>query len=303
MATVNKRKKKLYAVTINGVDVGGAMSARISYGYENRIKSAPDGLALSVIDSDCQFCRGTVVTQDWVHVIDLLTGTLGTYVCWQRKSGAAAATGYIKYTITNPVIYACSFQVNQGGYITCTFSFECKAADETKGFADMLVPLDDQAAPTYLTAARGGWRVVSTTHGGSLTIYHVKALNFGITMPVAKACNDADLGYTCVDAEEENMTCSGSITFEDFTISTATILAQKLLAATPGDLVLRVVQSAGATSKDITIARCDFGSADENEDVNQPFNDQSLAFEINNDPGTPLTLSGDDKILTIEDAA
>lgn len=299
MATVNKRVYHPEAMTINSVEVGGIMTVAIEEGYENILRSSPDGLrGPSIVDRECQFCRGVIVVQDWPDIISLLLGTIGTCVFYERKSGVAAATGYTKHTITNPVIYAVSLSINKGGYAPVSASFECKAADETKTIADMHAMEDSQAAPTYVSAARGGWRITAATLG-STSIYHLVGFSFAIGMRLVKACNDGDVAYTCVDALIEAMSAGGSINFRDSEITSAKLKVQQLLLASAGSLVLTVVQSSGAASKTITIANVICTSDAENSDVNSDFSGYSVNYEVANNPDTPLTLDGDNKIITI----
>lgn len=309
MATVNNRLKTPQASAINGVDAGGTMTAVITEGYENVMRSAPDGLQLSVIDREVQFVRGVITCQDWVEAVNLLTGAVSTYVFYERKSGVAVGTGYIKHTLTNPVIHRMTIRLAKGGFAVVEFAFECRAADEAETIADMHAMVDDQAAPTYITAARGGYRVITTKHTDYadptpivIDINHVTAFEFSLTLPLVKECNDIDLAYTCVDADLSGMTAAGSIGFQDSEIATAKLKCQQMLLAAEGDLVLTVLQSRGATNKVITISHVIFLSAGENSDVNTPFTGYTAQFDIANDPATPLTLEGTDKIITIADA-
>jgi hypothetical protein len=303
MATVNKRIYHPQALTVNSVAAGGLITVTVLEGYENVMSSPPDGLqGPPIIDREVQFCRGTIVIQDWPDAINLLTGVVGTLVFYERKSGTAEASGYIKHTLTNPVIHQINVALGKGGYITVSASFECKAADETKTIVDMHAMTDSQNAPTYISAARGGWRVVTTAHG-AVSVYHVTGFNFSISLPVAKACNDADIAYTCVDAKQSGMTCGGSLNFQDAEITAAKLKVQDLLLAVASSLVLTVVQSSGAANKVITIARAIFTGDSENSDVNADFGGYSVNFDVANDPSTPLTLDGTNKIITIEDAA
>ncbi len=299
MATVNMRLGLPQAMTINGVDAGGLMTAVIQCGYENIMRSAPDGLEVGLKDKEVQFVRGTIVTQDWVEAVNLLTGAVGTYIFYERKSGVAAATGYVKHTLTNPVIHRVAIGITKGGYAVVTFDFECRAADETKTIADMWALLDSQAAPTYVSAARGGYRVESAAHGGSIDIYHVTAFDFTLTLPLIKACNDADVAYTCVDARLDGLTAGGSISFQCGEITGAILTCQELIAASAAALVLVVTQGGGAADKTITIAGCDFSNIGSSSSVGAPFTEYSAAFDVANDTGTQLTLSGDNKIITI----
>jgi len=300
MVTVNQRVGVPQAHVINGVDAGGAMTAVISAGFDNIMRSSPDGLQVPVKDKEAQYVRGTIVTQDWVDALNILAGALGTYIFYERKSGVAEAAGYIKHTITNPVIDRLTINQSKGGYMTVSFSFECKAADETKTIADMWGLLDEQAAPTYISAARGGWRAVSTVHGAE-NIYHLLSFDFTLTLPLVKACNDADIGYTCVDARLDGLTAAGSLNFQDSSITPVTLelLCQKLLLAAEADLVITLKQSQGAADKVITIANVDFNNTSSNSDVNAPFTNYTAAFDVANDPDVPLTLEGTNKIIAI----
>jgi len=302
MTTVNKRVGIPQAMVINGVDAGGIMTAAISAGYDNIMRSAPDGLQVPLKDKEIQFVRGTIVTQDWIEAINLLTGTLGTKVFYERKSGVAVDTGFIKHTITAPVIHSVNFAFTKGGYSPASFNFECKAADETKGITDMWLPEDDQAAPTHISAARGGYRIESAKHGVDaawIDIHHVTAFNFALALPLVRACNDLDVGYTCVDARLDGLTAAGSISFQDASIATATILCQKLAVAARNSLVLVVTQGGGAADKTITILGVDFNNVGSSSDASTPFTGYNADFEVSNDVTTQLTLAGDNKIITI----
>jgi len=299
MATVNKRVYRPQAMAINGVDAGGAMSANIQEGYDNVLRSSPDGLQVPLRDREVQFCRGTVVTQDWVEAIALLTGTLGTYVFYERKSGVAEASGYIKHTITAPVIHRINLAITKGGYATVSFDFECKPADPTKTIADMHAMTDSQNAPTYIAAARGGFRVVSAVFATTINIYHVTAFNFTIVLRLVKECNDADIGYTCVDALLDGLTANGSISFQDATITAATLLAQMLVTHAKGTLILTLTQGQGSAAKVVTVAGVEFDNAGQTSDANAPFTEFTANFEIANDPTTQLTLAGTNKIINI----
>ena len=308
MATVNNRTGLPQAVTINGVDAGGAMQCRLQEGYEGIVRSGPDGLpGPPLIDRDIQFVRGTIVTQDWVEAINLLTGVVGTYVFSERKSGVAAATGYIKHTLTNPVIYRVRLSANKGQYATVAADFECRAASETATIADMHAVLDSQAAPTHITAARGGYRLTGGKFNTTpaIDIYHLTAADFTIEMPLVKECNDSDIAYTCVDARLDGMTAVGSITFQDSAIAaeSATLVAQKLLLGARSSLEWRLTQSQGATAQDFTIAGVQFHLIAPIADSGRPFTEYACNFEVCQSVGTPLTLDGDNKLLTIAEAS
>jgi len=312
MATVNKRVYSPQAVVINGVNDGGLMTAVIDSGFDNILRSSPDGLQVAVKDKEIQYVRGEIVSQDWSKIIDLLTGAADTYIFYEHKGGSVEEDKeYIKHTITNPVIYDVRLSLSQKGYMTVRAAFECMAADETKGVADMWTQTDDQAAPTYIPAARGGYRVKSTAFkdtaaadpADDIDIYHVTAFDFGIVLPLAKACNDSDVGYTAVDAKLDGLNASGSITFQDAEIGavSARIKCQDLLLNTTNEqLVITVAQGFGGADKVITINGVDFGSIRPNAGSGKEYTDYTAAFDVANfDMEAQLTLAGANKIITI----
>ena len=305
MANVNKRIGSAQASTINGIDAGGMMSASIDEGYDQEFASGPDGLQCPIIDRCTQYCRGSLVSQDWVEMINLLTGTLGTYAFYERKSGVAEATGYVKHTLLNPVVYDAELSLSSGekanALATCSCSFECRAADPANTIANLHVPLDSQAAPTYLPAARGGIRILTTLHG-AVSIYHVTNLSAKITIPIRKASNDGDVAYTAVDADFNGMSVSGSISFQDAAITSAKLKCQDLLLAARSSLVATIRQAGGAANKILTIAGVIFGSAKASPNANADFSEFTVPFKVCNDVTTQLTLAGANKIITIADA-
>ena len=306
MATVNQRTGVPQAMVINGVDAGGAMLAHINEGYDRIIQSEPDGLQVPVSDRFVHYCRGDFVSQDWIEAVNLLTGAVGTYVCHERRSGVVEATGFMKHTLTAPVIHKINLNYSMDRYLTVTADFECRAADPTKTIADMHAMTDGLAAPTYIAPGRGGYRVtaaVLSPLSTPISIYHVTAFNLAVTLPLVKECNDADIGYTCVDARLDGLTAAGSISFQDSTITSAKLKAQDLLLHARADLKLTLTQSGSATAKTITIAGVVFDNIGGNADVTKPFSDYSMPFRVANDSTTQLTLAGTNKILAIADAA
>jgi hypothetical protein len=303
MATVNKRILQPQAITINGIDAGGAMTAQIQKGYDQFFESAPDGLQIPIIDRCTQFCRGSFVSQDWTKLVSLLTGTLGTYVFYERKSGAALATGFVKHSLLNPLVHKASLSLSSGdksnALATLSSSFECRAGDETDALGDLHVMLDSQPAPTHIAAARGGIRIVSCALG-ALAIYHATRLSLDISIPLFKASNDGDVAYTAVDADLNGMSVSGSLSFQDATITAARLKCDDLAVAARGSLVTTIRQAGGAANKILTIAGVIFGSSDQS--AGQDYDEFTMPFRVSNDATTQLTLAGANKIITLADA-
>jgi len=302
MSLTNRRVYSPQASVINGISLGGIVTIAIQEGHDNKVSSSPDGFQVPVVDKTDQFVRGTITVQDWPDAISLLTGTLGTLVFYERKSGVAEATGYIKHTITNPVVYKISISINKGNYATVAADFECRAALDTDTIVVMHAITDSQAAPTANVPALGGWRVVSAIYGGTLNLYHVTGFDFSITLPLIKDCNDGDLAYTAVDALLDGIQASGSLKLQDSGVATSELTTQQLLLAAIGNLVITVKQASGAANKVITIARVLFTS-DSGSSDRTGYASHSLPFDVTNSITVPLTLAGTNKIIVIADAA
>lgn len=309
MATVNKRVRNPQAAVINGIDAGGLMNASIIQGYDTELSSSPDGLGGPALrDYEAEVTRGSLVTQDLVHLVDLATGTVSTKVFYTRKSGVGPDTGYVKNTIVNPVIHRIALTVTKKQYATIGVNFECKAEDETKGMADEWTKTDEQAAPAYVSAIRGGYRIKSAVFTpdddsiSDINIYHMQALSLLIDLMLHATYDDGDVGFTCVDVDEEGGTYNGSITFQDAGIASLQSTAQQVIAAGRGTLAVTLAMSGGATDKVLTIAGVDPKQYTED---NQPgkFSEYTLNFDLSNSTDTPLSLDGTNKLITIEDAS
>jgi hypothetical protein len=306
MSTVNVRARIVRHCIFNGVDAGGSMSADIEAGYDNSLRSEPDGLGGPPLEEDfLEFVRGRYGTHDWIHLIDLLVGTPGTLTCYERKAGCAEAAGYIKHTILGPVIHTAELAITQDQFAITTAAFECRPGDETKGFAAMFTSADAQNAPdTYMAAARGGWRIVSAVFtpdvGDAITIYHNTAFQFRVALTVDKKSNDGDVGYTQVDLIEESGQYGGSIAFEDTAIASSLVTAQRLVAAGRGTLVLAVRQGAGAADKVVTVAGVKFRQMAKSSGTKTA--GHTCSYAITNSTATPLSIAGTNKIITIADA-
>lgn len=302
MTTVNKRNNLPMGMLINGVDAGGLMQCRIAAGYDGIIESAPDGLGLTTVDREAQFIRGSVVTQDFATILDILAGTLANYTFYERKSGVASATGWVKHVLANPVIHRVRLEQAKGSFVTAAFDFECRFASEAATISSTWAMTDSQAAPTFSAPARAGYRVKSTLFG-ELAIYHVLSFSFDLAMRLVKACNDLDIGYTAVDVNlEAGMTAGGSLAIQDATISSAALLTARLLDLGKADLALTLTSSMGAADKIVTVANVLFTGGDADSNVANDFSGYSMAYRVSNDPAMPLTLDGDNPIIAIEDA-
>jgi hypothetical protein len=304
MATVNTRIKVVQAVAFNGVNAGGAMSLACQAGYDKILRSEPDGIGgPAIVDKIAEFCRGAYGTQDWTGFLSVLTAAAANFIGYQRKSGVAEATGFVKHTIVAPVVYRAALNQALDSYMTAVYNFECQAADETKGFADMWTQDDAQAKPAYVSAARGGYRITAASFdpdgaAGAIAFYHLTAFSFAVELLVDKYCNDADVGYTAVDAEADGLTANGSISFEDAAISADQLTAQRLLSAGRGTLTLTVTQGGGAAAKTIALAGVNIEGLDSNA-APRGVTGFTLRYHIANDASVPLTLTGANPILAI----
>ncbi|MCE5184930.1 MAG: hypothetical protein LLF76_02250 [Planctomycetaceae bacterium] len=296
----------LMGSVINGVDQGGEMSIAIDEGYDEIAESSVEGTEVAVVDRGAQYVRGVCATQSWMTVISLLAGTIGTYVFYERKSGAAAATGWLKHTLTSPVIWDVEFNWNQGSYGTATFKFECRFATAATVISDVHSLMDSQAGPTLSDELElGGYRIDSAALG-VLAIYGVSAFRFHLGLKLAKSSVGAALGYTSVDAElgAAGGRADGSLTFQDSSVATTVGKEAQLLTAARASLVLSGKMASGAENKKVTVAGVMFTTCSRRMVGNrQQYAETTANYIISNSLATPLTIAGANKIIVMEDAA
>lgn len=299
MTLINKRITFPQAATFNGIALGALSTMRIQAGHDQVVQTHPDGLQIPIADRFTQFIRGNTVVQDWSQFISLLTGTIGSFVFYERKSGVAEASGYMKHTLNNPVVHRAGITIVHRGYGSCNADFECQFADPEYTHGDVWVPTDSQAAPTYLPATRSV-EITAGTHGPT-SIYHITRFDFNIAFKLMKASHDGDFGYTAVDRIYGGIAPSGTIVFQDASITTAKLKIQDLLNNSRAALTLTVRNAAGATAKTLTINGVHFTAPGEHAGDAQTTEPDtfSLPFVVTNDASTPLTLSGTNKIVTI----
>ena len=295
----NTRTTVLRGFTINGVGAAAALTASIQAGYDEKVYSEPDGLALPIRDRASQFVRGTVSMQDWTKAISILTGALDTLDFYVGEAGADT---FQSHTITNPIIHRLRLDLRQGQYGSAQFDFECKFPSAAATIKDVWAIDTAVAAPAYAAAAFGGWRFVSIAHA-SISVQHVTSLDFTLTVPIFKASNDADLGYTDVDRILSGLRATGSIACQDSEGHESDALKLAALCeAARASLVVTVAMHGAAADKVLTFAGCEIDAVRSNP-TTRPYTEHSIDFELTNDQTTQLTLAGDNKILTIANAA
>ncbi len=294
MAT-NSRTYSPSRPVINGVSVGGLTSVAYEEGFDNKIESSGEGQAFPTKDRRGQFCRGTISCEDWVKMLSILTGTVGTFVVYERISGAAT---FIKHTFTNPVVSAVSLTVSNNKYSAITANFECRAADGTKTIVDMHKVEAAATLPDVVAAEYGGYEINSVVLG-SLAITHVTGLTFNMSATIIKSTGDDDLAYTAVDRVDDNLAVSGSLSFEAGFASTS-LISQQMLIASAADLVVTVKKAGGTAQKVLTIKSVSFENNSGNAQ-GKGHTTNSANFTISG--STTLTLTGDTAAVTIADAA
>ena len=277
MALTNNRR--LHAVmesaaNINGVTIGGFVSGTIFEGYENMVASPADGLTFPTVDRFTKVVRGTLTCQDWTEVLDVLAGTVGTYVFYQKESGAAT---YTKHTLTAPVIHSATINIPVRGMASATWSFQCRPAANTDDFSNMWTKLAAQEAPTPATSARTV-NIEGGTHDGD-TINHVTGLTININGGLAVAPGDGDLTNTAVDVIWGGSPVTGNLATQDYT------MGQLLLANGLADLAITLTSAKGVADKTLTIHNCFFLSNDASPQAGPVYDGHNMPFVVSSGGG------------------
>jgi len=260
MALVNKRllhaqfrQSDAATDTVNSVDVGGLVSVSLQAGFDDIITAGYDGFSMPEVDRLTQFVRGTVNTQAWTLILDILAGTVEKYFYYERESGTST---FRMNSFRKPYIHAASINLTHRGRADCSFSFECQASDVDIGVSDLWITSDAIAlaqAPVAI-AYSAGLEIMTCTH--SAAIYHTLGFSMNIGGQLSRASADSDVGYTAVDIGWGGQAISGTLTIQD---SDRMIT---LLTEAKQDLILVIRQAQGAAFKTLTIKNVIFTSLD-----------------------------------------
>ena len=302
MAIVNRRllhaqHRGATAATanINGVAAGGLMSASIQCGYDDIITAGADGYSFPEVDRLTQFVRGTIQCQDWVDVLDVLKGAVGSYVFYERESGLATWT---KHQINDPYIHSASFNLTHRGRGNVNFGFECWASDTGIGFSDIWKRTTGQALPAKTLAYEPSVEITAGAHGAT-TFYHTLNLSLNINSQPTRASHDGDVGYTAVDLVWGGVPISGTLAIQD----SNTMLT--LLGNAEANLVFTVKQAQGAANKTLTIKNVLFTNMGSTSSAGPGYTPYTLDFVVNSDQAIPLgydtdkPFAGDTAAITI----
>ncbi len=265
--------------SVNGVDVGGLMSASVQAGFDNVITAGADGFSMPEVDRLTQFVRGSVQTQAWTLVLDILAGTVEKYFYFERESG----TPHFRLNeFRKPYIHTASINLAHRGRADCSFSFECFASDSGIGVSDLWITSDaisDSTVASAITYAPG-LEILSANHGTESDIYHCTAFSMTIAGQLSLASGDSDVGYTAVDIVWGGQPISGSLTFQDSDRFKSLLLADK------SDLKLVVKQAQGAANKTLTIKDVIFTNLDSASNAGPGYTGYTLAWMQNSAQAT-----------------
>jgi len=276
---------------INGVTAGGLMTASVSEGFDDIVTAPHDGYDFPETDRLTAFCRGSITCQDWIEVLNVLNGTVGTYVFYEKESGAATVTSH---TLLNPTIHQASISLAHRGRASATWAFECKAADANDTIGDLHAIVTAAEAPAATIEYSPGLEITAGTHGaGEASFYHIMGLTVNVQGNLIKASSDGDAGYTAVDVVWGGVPITGTLTIQD------RASYQTLLTNTESNLVLTVKQCQGASDKTLTIKNVVFSGASQSANSAPGYTAYNLDFYVNGDQSSPLTLSGGSAAITL----
>jgi len=243
---------------INGIDAGGLMSASIQAGFDDVIAAGYDGFSMPEVDRFTQFVRGSVITQDWIEVLNILAGTVSRYTFYERNSGGPT---FRRNELQWPYIHAASINLAHRGRADCSFNFECWF-DNTNSDISKIWTTSDLISDSTVSdtiAYSPGLEIETCIHDpgvGDSDIYHVLGFSMTIAGQLSRASADSDVGYTAVDIGWGGQPISGTLTIQD---------AERhhtLLAAGKADLILVIKMAQGAASKTLTVKDVVFTNLD-----------------------------------------
>ena len=296
MTTTNNRVLHAQNSVINGVSAGGLVTASIFEGFDSVVSSPADGLEMPTTDRFMKVVRGSMVSQDWVELLNIIQGTVGTFVFYEQESGA---TSYLKHTITEPVVHAATLDIPVKGFATCTWQFHCRPVADDDTFADMWTKLPGQAVPTAILSNRAV-NITGDCMLASTPIPHVTGVTLNINGGLAVSGNDGALTNSGVDVVWGGNAINGTLTSQDPNIT------QTLLDAALGDLIIPLTAAKGGLSphvnQTLTIKQVEFISNDNSSNAGPGYSGQSLNWVggVSGDKSI-TTATTNDNVITILD--
>ncbi len=283
MATATRGLQSIAGGTanFNGQDAGGLMSANIDAGFDNIINPTHDGLIFPIPEKLIPYVRFSVQSQDVEQAIAVFNGASDDYTFYTKETGLAS---YDMQVLLFPQIHSLDINLVNNGYSSCSWSAECKPVDGTKTHKDMWASTINTEKPAFLSSNRAV-KIVSVV--GTSTITHVMGVTFSLNATLLRESMDGALGYTQI--EMENYTAGGSVTFQDTTVATSTLLAVKLLNDAVANLTITMKDSGLAGTATYVIKNVTYTNITTNRDDSGNYVSHTANFIVSDNSGTPVT--------------
>ena len=268
---------------INGVSLGGLMSASIQCGYDDIVTAGADGYSFPETDRLTQFVRGTIQCQDWKEVLNVLGGASSRYVFYERESGGAT---WRMNTLYDPYIHSATLNFDHRGRASVSFGFECWASDAATGFSALWARSDAMGLPSDVISYSPGMEMTAGILGTSPVLgepfYHLLNLTVNISGQIVRASGDGDVGYTAVDIVWGGVPMGGSMTFQDASD------AWNLLQEVESDLYITINQCQGESDAYLILQNVLFTNLGSTSSAGPGHTPYTLDFILNSDGTTPI---------------
>jgi len=251
----------IFNAKIGSTQVVGATSFEARYGFR-AVQSQGDGsIGIAARDKTRLYTSGRLACEDiaaFGTLIGLFEAAESLSVMAEGKLAGNAVKG-VKATLAHAKLVGAGLSFQAGRHAQSTFDFRGSVAPATVvPSAEVTVVEVATKAITYAAGLRGVVikSAVFTPHGGgAITPLGVTGLDVNLRYQADQAAGDNDYGES---VEVGSAEVSGSLSFQDQTITTLATVGQQLAAADWGVLAITYSQQAGAADKVLSLANLAF---------------------------------------------
>lgn len=288
----------VYEAIVDSQQVSGINAMQATHGHRF-VTAHGDGIGiLQARDKDVAFGNCQLSSFDLANFQTILAAAEGSKITVQADGYISGGTSK-RLACSGSVLSAASLTLAQNQYANATFSFDTSWGASDSDFNDKHL-YTDQARSNTPIAPGHAYRLNSATLNITSDIIALGVTGFDVRIQgnVLRTFGDTEFGET-VDVTHYDVT--GTLTFQDHSVSTAKTLAQNLMESTEvgGQLDLVVSAVGGASTYTLSIDNIKFG---ETLDAwgNQQYGACQISWGIFGQIGTTVhTLAGSNPIIAV----
>jgi hypothetical protein len=237
--------------------VVGAESFQLVEGYRV-VASKNDGMpGTAARDKTRFFATGQMVGQDIASfgtLIGLWEAAVDSLAVLAEGKLAGDAAKSVRLTLAHAKLLGATLSFQPGQHARSTFNFANNTALASDGAEHEVTALEVASKTILHASGYRGVKIKSAVFGG-ITPLGVTGLELNVSGEADQAAGDNEFGES---TEVGGFEVTGTLGFQDLTIASAATVAQRLMAAAAGDLVVTYTQQGAQADKVLTLKNLQF---------------------------------------------